>query len=89
MNQEISQTTASCELCLTYRPKQQAEPLMPHPVPNRPYYKIVKGLMKKAHDGKEDFLKKSDDLPQRTAAERTFTCTNVDGKSHQNQPTHP
>lgn len=40
MNQEVSQTTASCELCLTYRPKQQAEPLMPHPVPNRPYYKV-------------------------------------------------
>uniref|UniRef100_A0A8C7QE35 Gypsy retrotransposon integrase-like protein 1 n=1 Tax=Oncorhynchus mykiss TaxID=8022 RepID=A0A8C7QE35_ONCMY len=57
MNQEISQTTASCELCFTYRPKQQAEPLMPHPVPNRPYYKIVKGLMKKALDGKYFLIK--------------------------------
>ena len=27
---------------------------------------------------------KNSDLPQ-----RTFTCTNVDGTSHQNQPTHP
>lgn len=31
---------ASCELCQIYRPKQQAEPLMPHPVPYRPYYKV-------------------------------------------------
>lgn len=40
INHDIHQTTASCELCLTYRPKQQAEPLMPHPVPSRPYYKV-------------------------------------------------
>lgn len=40
LNQDISQTTASCEICLTYRSKQQAEPLMPHPVPDRPYQKV-------------------------------------------------
>ena len=40
INQDISQITASCELCRTHRPKQQAEPLMPHPVPHRPYYKV-------------------------------------------------
>lgn len=40
INQDISQTTASCELCCTYKPKQQAEPLMTHPVPHRPYYKV-------------------------------------------------
>ncbi|XP_023806683.1 uncharacterized protein K02A2.6-like [Oryzias latipes] len=40
INQDISQTTASCELCCTYRPRQQAEPLMSHPVPHRPYYKV-------------------------------------------------
>lgn len=40
INQDISQTTASCELCRIYRPKQQAEPLMTHPVPHRPYYKV-------------------------------------------------
>uniref|UniRef100_A0A674NW69 Gypsy retrotransposon integrase-like protein 1 n=1 Tax=Takifugu rubripes TaxID=31033 RepID=A0A674NW69_TAKRU len=40
MNQDISQITASCELCRIYRPKQQAEPLMTHPVPHRPYYKV-------------------------------------------------
>lgn len=40
INQDIHQTTASCELCQIHRPKQQAEPLMPHPVPNRPYYKV-------------------------------------------------
>ena len=40
INQDISQTTASCELCRTHRPKQQAEPLMTHPVPHRPYYKV-------------------------------------------------
>ena len=32
MNTETSHTTASCEVCFTYRPKQQAEPLMPHQV---------------------------------------------------------
>ncbi len=40
MNQDISQTTASCEICLTYRPKQQAEPLMLHTVPDRSFYKV-------------------------------------------------
>lgn len=40
INLDIHQTTASCELCQIYRPKQQAEPLMPHPVPYRPYYKV-------------------------------------------------
>lgn len=40
MNHDISQTTALCALCLTYRPKQQAEPLMRHPVPDRPFYKV-------------------------------------------------
>lgn len=40
INQDVSQITMSCELCRTYRPKQQAEPLMPHPVPHRPYYKV-------------------------------------------------
>ena len=40
MNTDISHTTASCEVCLTYRPKQQAEPLMPHQVPKYPYYKV-------------------------------------------------
>lgn len=40
INQDISQTTASCELCRIHRPKQQAEPLMTHPVPHRPYYKV-------------------------------------------------
>lgn len=40
INQDISQTTASCELCRIHRPKQQAEPFMTHPVPHRPYYKV-------------------------------------------------
>lgn len=40
INQDISQTTASYELCRTRRTKQQAEPLMTHPVPHRPYYKV-------------------------------------------------
>lgn len=40
INLDISQTTASCELCRTHRPRQQAEPLMMHPVPHRPYYKV-------------------------------------------------
>ena len=40
MNKDISHTTASCEVCLKYRPKQQAEPLMPHQVPKYPYYKV-------------------------------------------------
>ncbi|RXN14474.1 Retrotransposable element Tf2 type 1 [Labeo rohita] len=40
INHDISQLTASCEICLTYRPRQQAEPLLPHPVPNYPYQKV-------------------------------------------------
>lgn len=40
INQDISQITASCELSRIYRPKQQAEPPMTHPVPHRPYYKV-------------------------------------------------
>nr|XP_054606603.1 uncharacterized protein K02A2.6-like [Nothobranchius furzeri] len=40
INQDISQTTASCEQCRIYRPKQQAEPLLAHPAPHRPYYKV-------------------------------------------------
>lgn len=40
MNQDIAQTTATCELCLMYRPKQQVEPLSPHAVPERPYQKV-------------------------------------------------
>lgn len=40
INQDISQTIASCELCCTYKPKQLAEPLMTHPVPHGPYYKV-------------------------------------------------
>lgn len=40
INQDISQTTASRELCRTHRPKQQDEPLMTHPVPHRSYYKV-------------------------------------------------
>lgn len=35
MNQDTSQTTA-CEICLTYRLRQQAVPLMTHTVPDRP-----------------------------------------------------
>lgn len=38
MNQDISQTTASCEICLTYSPRQKA--LMPHTVPDRPVYNV-------------------------------------------------
>nr|XP_054602637.1 uncharacterized protein K02A2.6-like [Nothobranchius furzeri] len=40
INQDISQTTASCEQCRIYRPKQPAEPLLAHPAPHRPYYKV-------------------------------------------------
>ena len=40
MNQDIGHTTASCEICLTYRPKQQAEPLMTYPVPDRPFQRV-------------------------------------------------
>ncbi len=35
INYEISQT--SCEICLMYKSRQQAEPLTPHPVPDHPY----------------------------------------------------
>ncbi len=38
INYEISQT--SCEICLMYKSRQQAEPLTPHPVPDHPYQKV-------------------------------------------------
>lgn len=40
MNLDISQLTSACKLCLTFTPRQQAEPILPHPVTSRPYYKI-------------------------------------------------
>lgn len=40
INLDTSQLTAACELCLTFRPRQQAEPLLPHLVTSRPYYKV-------------------------------------------------
>lgn len=54
MNQDIRQTTASCEICLTYRPQQQAEPLMPHVVPDRPFYKVGVDLFD--CNGKSNFV---------------------------------
>lgn len=40
MNREIGLLTAKCEVCLPYRSKQQAEPLMTYPVPERPFYRV-------------------------------------------------
>ncbi len=54
INLDISQLTAACELCLTFRPRQQAEPLLPHPVTSRPYYKVGADLFD--CDGKSHFV---------------------------------
>ncbi len=40
MNSDIDNTVKDCYTCLQYRPKHQAEPLNPHPVPDGPWQKV-------------------------------------------------
>ncbi|XP_030855818.1 uncharacterized protein K02A2.6-like [Strongylocentrotus purpuratus] len=44
INTDITEMVQSCTSCLMYRPKQQAESLHPHDVPNRPWEKVAVDL---------------------------------------------
>jgi hypothetical protein len=45
MANDIDDTISSCRVCLTHRPVQQKETLMPHDVPDRPGQKIAADIM--------------------------------------------
>lgn len=53
MYQDISNCVTNCVTCLRYKPKQPAEPLQSHPVPERPFQKVGVDLF--SHNAK-DFL---------------------------------
>ncbi|MES9881311.1 MAG: RNase H-like domain-containing protein [Sedimenticola sp.] len=40
MNQRITEIVQACSICMSHRPKQTSEPLMPHPVASYPWQKI-------------------------------------------------
>jgi hypothetical protein len=40
INQDIANTVSSCSACITYQNRQQAEPLHPHEVTERPWQKL-------------------------------------------------
>jgi transposase InsO family protein len=40
MCQDIEQYVSKCAVCDTYRPNNQREPLIPHPVPDRPWSRL-------------------------------------------------
>ncbi|XP_041485958.1 uncharacterized protein K02A2.6-like [Lytechinus variegatus] len=44
INADITEMVQNCTSCLMYKPKQQAESLNPHAVPNRPWEKIAVDL---------------------------------------------
>ena len=41
MNHEVKDYISRCDICLTYAPRQQKEPLQSHEVPDRPWAKIA------------------------------------------------
>lgn len=40
INQDVTNEVSNCTTCLKYQASNPAEPLMPHPVPDRPYQKV-------------------------------------------------
>lgn len=44
MNSEVKDYISRCEICLTYPPRQQKEPLQPHEVPDRRWGKVATDL---------------------------------------------
>ena len=44
MNEAITELVQSCPSCMLYKPRQQAESLNPHAVPNRPWEKVAADL---------------------------------------------
>ena len=44
INSDIEQFIAECSVCNTYRPQQQKDPMIAHPVPSRPWKSIASDL---------------------------------------------
>ena len=44
MNNEVKEYVSRCDICLTYAPRQQKEPLLRHEVPDRPWAKVATDL---------------------------------------------
>ena len=44
MNNEVKDYISRCDICLTYAPRQQKEPLMSHEIPDRPWAKVALDL---------------------------------------------
>ena len=40
INQDVANEVSNCSTCLKYQASNPAEPLLPHPVPDRPYMKV-------------------------------------------------
>ena len=51
MPKDIESVVSKCEICVTMRPGQAKEPLIPHQVPDRPWQKLAADIM--TLDGKD------------------------------------
>ena len=54
MSSDIEQLIAKCNTCNTYRNKNTKEPLLPHPVPQRPWQKVGSDILQ--HQGNSYLL---------------------------------
>ena len=45
MSQQIEETVTNCTTCLRYRRSKTREPMIPHPVPQRPWQKLATDVM--------------------------------------------
>ncbi|XP_019614003.1 PREDICTED: uncharacterized protein K02A2.6-like [Branchiostoma belcheri] len=45
MSAQLRERIGRCDVCKTYQPKQQREPLMPHPTPTTPWSRVSMDLM--------------------------------------------
>ena len=45
IGQDIEDSVEKCPICLTHRNQQQKEPLLPHPVPERPWQKVGSDIL--------------------------------------------
>ncbi|KAI8493812.1 hypothetical protein Bbelb_281590 [Branchiostoma belcheri] len=45
MSAQLRERIGRCDVCRTYQPKQQREPLMPHPTPTTPWSRVSMDLM--------------------------------------------
>ena len=45
IGQDVEDSVDKCPICLTHRNQQQKEPLLPHPVPERPWQKVGSDIL--------------------------------------------